>query len=431
MAPSLTTRSSVPARRRRRLALLLAATSVAVSGMLSVPAVEAVGTPGTLPLGDADLREVRTTRTLAAGIDLTSIVRGTHKATRSTIDTTTRGPWRIQVLSVDPHTAHGHLATTYRDDVARTERTTELVRTSGAVVGANASFFLPTSDYPGDPAGLAVHAGEVVSEPTAPGSAEVDVLIDAATNRLSYGHLSWRGTLRNRTTRATLALQHLNHPPTVPPACADLEDPTLCTRPGQVSSFTRAFAAHTPAGPGAEVVLDPSGCVVHHDSTRGRSLDAGQRSIQATGRQAGFLLSMTQQGCLSTSVSLLQGVERVQTTPTLFAVNGRYQLVRDGKAQVPTGSGSFFTRNPRTLIGSTRSGTVLIVTVDGRRTSSVGTSMQETTALARSLGMVDAVDLDGGGSTAMAVGSKLVNRPSGHKERSVGDALVYLEQPVG
>ena len=45
----------------------------------------------------------------------------------------------------------------------------------------------------------------------------------------------------------------------------------------------------------------------------------------------------------------------------------------------------------------------------------------------RSLGAVDAVNLDGGGSTTMAVGDELVNRPSDDAgERPVADAVVVL-----
>jgi Phosphodiester glycosidase len=43
--------------------------------------------------------------------------------------------------------------------------------------------------------------------------------------------------------------------------------------------------------------------------------------------------------------------------------------------------------------------------------------------------MSDAVNLDGGGSTAMSVDSVLVNQPSGTSERAVGDALVYVDGP--
>ena len=44
--------------------------------------------------------------------------------------------------------------------------------------------------------------------------------------------------------------------------------------------------------------------------------------------------------------------------------------------------------------------------------------------MARSLGMVDAMNLDGGGSTAMVVRDQLVSSPSDAAgERPVGDAL--------
>jgi exopolysaccharide biosynthesis protein len=113
----------------------------------------------------------------------------------------------------------------------------------------------------------------------------------------------------------------------------------------------------------------------------------------------------------------------------LYGVTGRYQLTAGGEIVVPDGTGSFFARNPRTIAGTTRDGKVLLVTIDGRQTTSVGTTMDETAAVADALGMYDAINLDGGGSTAMALGDgSLVNRPSGAggAERAVGDAIVFV-----
>ena len=45
--------------------------------------------------------------------------------------------------------------------------------------------------------------------------------------------------------------------------------------------------------------------------------------------------------------------------------------------------------------------------------------------MAEALGMDEALNLDGGGSTTMAVRGKVVNRPVG-SERAVADALVWL-----
>jgi exopolysaccharide biosynthesis protein len=45
----------------------------------------------------------------------------------------------------------------------------------------------------------------------------------------------------------------------------------------------------------------------------------------------------------------------------------------------------------------------------------------------QALGADEAVNLDGGGSTAMTVGEELVNRPSDAAgERPIGDAVVLL-----
>ncbi len=47
--------------------------------------------------------------------------------------------------------------------------------------------------------------------------------------------------------------------------------------------------------------------------------------------------------------------------------------------------------------------------------------------MARALGMRDAVNLDGGGSTTMVVGGQVINSPSDAAgERPVGDALLVL-----
>ena len=83
-------------------------------------------------------------------------------------------------------------------------------------------------------------------------------------------------------------------------------------------------------------------------------------------------------------------------------------------------------RNPRTAIGFSRdSNTLFLVTVDGRSKTSVGMTAAELADLMRELGAYQALNLDGGGSTTMVVGDRIVNSPSDSAgERPVGDALV-------
>jgi exopolysaccharide biosynthesis protein len=84
--------------------------------------------------------------------------------------------------------------------------------------------------------------------------------------------------------------------------------------------------------------------------------------------------------------------------------------------------------NPRTLAGVTLGGDLLLVAVDGRHPGySVGASFEESAAIMDALGAEEAVNLDGGGSTGMTLGRRLVTRPSDATgERPNGDAIVLL-----
>ena len=87
-------------------------------------------------------------------------------------------------------------------------------------------------------------------------------------------------------------------------------------------------------------------------------------------------------------------------------------------------------RHPRTAIGFSRDGSrVYIITVDGRSENSGGATLVELAGLLRKLGAWDAMNFDGGGSTTMVVGGKVVNMPSDSTgERAVGNALMVLKR---
>jgi phosphodiester glycosidase len=413
-----------PARARVVAAGLTAALLIGLA-----PAGTAAAAPAALPLGDAGLAEQRSTQTLAGGVTLTHIVRGTDPAPADQIGTTTRGPWVVNVLTIDPRKTHGHLAATYGKDLAGVETTTELVRSSGALAGVNASFFTFTASaqYPGDPVGLGLYDGKLLSEPTGD-PAEADLVLDSRRNKVLMGRLRWTGSVRNLRTGASVPIEFIDHPPVVPAACAALTDQTQCAVPGDTVRFTPAFSAATPAGAGVEVVLDRRGCVVRASATRGTSLTAGETSLQATGADTVALLGVAT-GCVKQTSTLTdENGDRVPLRPGLFGVNGRYRLVAGGAIVVPAGSGSFFARNPRTIAGTTGDGRIVLATIDGRMTTSVGTTLDETAAVAHALGLRDAINLDGGGSTAMSVRGALINQPSGGTERAVGDALVFVNR---
>ncbi|WFE53181.1 phosphodiester glycosidase family protein [Micromonospora sp. WMMD1155] len=408
----------------------VAAVVTAVLGFGVAPAAHAAPDAASLPLGDADLAESRSSQALTRGVTLTRIVRGTEPAPSDQITTTTRGPWVVNVLTIDPSTSRGHLAATYGPDLANVEKTTDLVRSAGALAGVNASFFTFTgsAQYPGDPVGLGVFGGKLLSEPTGE-PAEANLVVDARSNKVLMGHLHWTGSIQNTRTKVTLPLEFINHPPVVPAGCAELAQQTQCTLAGDVARFTPEFADATPSGAGVEVVLDGQGCVVRTATTRGTTLTADQTSLQATGRDSVALLSVAK-GCVKQTTTVLdESGKKLPLRAGTFGVTGRYRLLADGQVVVPAGSpsDSFFARNPRTIAGTTVDGKIVLATIDGRMTTSVGTTMDETAAVAAALGLHDAINLDGGGSTTMSVEGTLVNQPSGGTERAVGDALVFVD----
>jgi exopolysaccharide biosynthesis protein len=104
---------------------------------------------------------------------------------------------------------------------------------------------------------------------------------------------------------------------------------------------------------------------------------------------------------------------------------------RDGMAHQGDSNSFYYgwvhKRNPRTIAGVDAQGRTLLVTADGRQTTALGLSIKESADVARSLGMVDAINLDGGGSTTMVVNGQVVNSPSDAAgQRPVGDALLVL-----
>jgi len=110
--------------------------------------------------------------------------------------------------------------------------------------------------------------------------------------------------------------------------------------------------------------------------------------------------------------------------PNVFdAVGGSPMLLRDGKA---TSICSTCARQPRTAVGVTADGTILLVVVDGRSRRSAGVTLGGLRGIMRDLGAVTALNLDGGGSSEMVVDGEVVNDPSDGHERHITNAILIL-----
>ncbi len=201
-------------------------------------------------------------------------------------------------------------------------------------------------------------------------------------------------------------------------------------------------SALTVAGEGIEVALDGEGAVAEVRQRRGGEIPRDGAVLSATGEAADWLTEHGAVGAiLRIETRVLADGKALLAGETAGVVNGGPRLVENGEVAIAAAAEGFHweedpgfyyrfgvRRNPRTMAGVTADGRLLLVTVDGRQPGySVGASFAEGAAIMRALGAAEAVSLDGGGSTAMAVGAELVNRPSDPAgERPDVDAIVVL-----
>ena len=200
---------------------------------------------------------------------------------------------------------------------------------------------------------------------------------------------------------------------------------------GEVTLYTHRLGDRTPTDPGVTewsvsigevregtTLLTPtSGETVGG----GNTLAAGGGVLSARGAQA-----------VAAVGSMLSGPVqvRVDVLGARWAVGGFPVLMENGEYVILPGDPSNSRRDARTIAGWTAAGELLLVTVDQRPGWSAGVSTVEAAQLLRTLGAVEAINLDGGGSATFVEGARVTNRPSDGTaapvERSVVDALVVI-----
>jgi exopolysaccharide biosynthesis protein len=120
----------------------------------------------------------------------------------------------------------------------------------------------------------------------------------------------------------------------------------------------------------------------------------------------------------------------IKTTPewenVRHIISGGPYLVKNGNVYVDIKEQKLLAiggRNPRTAIGYTKDNRFIIVTADGREGSSIGMTLTELAQFMQKLGCVNAMNLDGGGSTVMYVKGLIANKPSVQGGIALSNAL--------
>ena len=361
----------------------------------------------------------------------------------------TTGPWVVNVLKVNPDRYGGTLAPELATEIVPgRELLTGISARTGALAAINGGYFVigPNDGTPGDPAGVSVLRGALVSEavdgrtslvlPEGDGAgSDVAALSDRLSARSSDG--------------ATRLVDGKNRKPGLIRGCGGEggDAPTrapkhdfTCTDPSELILFTPIFGAATEPGEGAEAILDASGRVTALREGRGGPIPTDGSVLSGTGEGADWLRAHAQPGQKIDLPERIFG-EGARIGAGTGVVNGGPRLLEGGEQEITAFAEGFVypenpefyyrfgeRRNPRTLAGTSPDGDLLLVAVDGRRPGySVGASFEESAGIMDALGSDEAVNLDGGGSTGMTVGQRLVTRPSDTTgERPIGDAVVLL-----
>lgn len=382
-------------------------------------------------------------RLAAAGYSGLRVVFTPENGTRTT------GPWVVHVLEVRPAQLAGRLdARLATEVVPERELLTSVAGRSGALAALNGGYFVigPNDGTPGDLAGISMLDGTLVSE-----------AVDGRTSLLVPGpsgagaRIAAMSTLLDVTASdgARREVDGRNRKPGLIRGCGGVggDVPTerpkhdfTCTDDSEVIHFTPTFGAASEPGDGSEAVLDAHGLVLELRSQRGGPIPSDGSVLSGIGEGAQWLRAHAQPGeRLEVDAGTLAGGAPLGPAPGLDVVNGGPRLLGAGRLDITAAAEGFHwadnpefyyrfgvRRNPRTLAGTTSDGRLILVAVDGRRPGhSVGASFEESALIMRALGARDAVNLDGGGSTGMTLGSALVTRPSDATgERPIADALV-------
>ena len=337
-------------------------------------------------------------------------------------------PWSIHVIRVERrnlqfevHSAHsggtGLGLSTLADQIKSVNS-----RLKTPVAAVNGDFYQRDGAYAGDPRGLQIVDGELVSAPAGSAVFWIDALgRPNATNVLSLFQVTWP----NGKT-GSFGLNEDRHP-------------------DRAGLYTSAAGSSTHTTGGRELVLERELNSPWLPLRIGRVYQARVREIHESGSTQlapGIMV-------LSIGPALMPGVPMVATgavltlstgsSPSLrgakTAIGGGPVLVRGGKRlkiiEPATESYEFSTmteRHPRTAIGWNRN-YLFLIEVDGRQKNlSVGMTLDELSACLLKLGCEEAMNLDGGGSATLWYNGKVQNSPCDGQERAIANSVIVVRK---
>jgi len=329
------------------------------------------------------------------------------------------GPWMLDVVIVDPKSYRGKGIVSARTPLR--SRPSELAQERNAVVGINAGFFdFSKGDLDGVPSGTLIIQGEWYHESN--GSPTLFIENGARGPKLFVSTEHPPLPEIKLSSGKSRVIDGINRMPQGNEIT--VMRPDILAHSGLSHSFPDEYLAMQPGKDGQLIRI-----------TGGGSWDPASLTLIGIGSGRAFLEEVRFQR-EQVSIDL-----QIPGRPGLNATWGVPILLKEGQPALEWSR--FHTRRTsRSAIGSDSQGRIYIITVDGDafetpadgRLGSVGANLEEMQAIFQFLGAVNAVGLDGGGSTSLAIDGKVANHPYNIQlehgdgiERPVSDSILVLD----
>lgn len=312
-------------------------------------------------------------------------------------------PVRINVVEMNSNVAKDYevmpaMASNYTLHHKTTLRT--IAGRTNSIVAINGGFFKPQS---GIPLGTLMIDGKIYTGPI-----YNRVALGIFEDGYNVARVEFDGVIRGNNTE--IKIDNINQPRMLS---------------SYVLAYTRDWGKYAPVSPKGGVQLQIS----------------GNRIISASANP----LLIPNDGCVlvgpKEKLSALFGADYIEMELGLspkwdnvkHIISGGPYLVKNGDVYIDVSEEKLLAirgRNPRSAIGYTKDNDLIIVAVDGREGSSIGLTLNELASLMKSLGCVNAINLDGGGSTVMYVNGEIVNKPPQPGGIALSNALVISKKSI-
>ena len=342
------------------------------------------------------------------------------------------GPWFVNILRIDPTRVTPKVIHAMDEGIG-VETVSDMARRYGALAAVNGGFFAMNGSYRGDSVGALLVNGVLLSEPYGNRSSVAFVSKNRTTETL-FGPVNW-----NNRLVVTAPAPQTPRPFKPQELIIGLSGMNRQLGLNELVIYTPAFHRTTLTSVdlytyavivrGGVVARLPTNDYVTRIPADGFVIAAHGTAAEWARR---FLLPGAQLE-VNPKLGPLYGQDRYLWEEVTDVVCGGPRLINAKATDLqPEREGFSFefseTWHPRTAIGRTGDGKILLVTVDGRQPLlSAGMSLEMLARLLHDYDAAEAINLDGGGSTTMYLLGKVVNSPSDKTgERPVSDAILLF-----